>query len=1835
LPPFELHTARRIPLRLLAGSLRALLLAAFVAAAPAARGDQTPASCTPERLFTLAGGSIESVWIDRATPGRRLAYLSGQTGVVVLDVTDPAKVAVDALVVPGSRARAARADGGRIYVAAEEAGLLVFESTVPGNPSPRGRWDSPGFALALAVDGFVVWVADTTGGLAAVDVSDPDFPVLLGTYESTSSIVDVAVVGGRAYVAAGAAGLEILDVSDPAHPVRRGSAAVPFYASAVAVDGSVAWVADGLGIRAFDVSDPTTPFPLGSIDLPGQSAALALAGGRAWVGSGPAGLHVVNVSNPWAPLLESSLETPGSVVGVDVVEGIVALADLEGGLHLVDAKNPAAPTLISTYRGPAVAAASRIAGSTLHCAAGSEGLLLHDLSNPEAPAFLSALPLQGTVASVLPDGWRDLVANIDRGLQIVDVTDPLHPLLVSTFPTAGECWDIAVDRSIAWVADGTAGLRSVDVSNPTSPFLLGSVPVGGPARSVELSGSLAIVAAGSGGVAVVDRTDPRKPVLLGRWDPDSEVREIRVSGQTVYAAAGGMGVVALSIAQPASPRFVGSLNTPGSASGLAFDGTDVFVADGQGGIRIVDFSVPSDPVFKGSLVVPGNSVSLSLSGSIAFLSATEGGLAILDVGACLAAPPRPVASFTFSPTTPCEGSAVSFQDTSTGEPEQWSWEFGDGTISSEATPSHVFAAAGSWPVSLTVRNSAGSSAVTRTVDVHRIPPAPEPLSPPDGAVSLVASAVELDWTVHPESNGARVRVWRGTSCGQLLGSWATASPPFRPPSLPSGEWLSWNVEPSGKCGAGPASPCRSFGTLPLSGFSVSPRPACRNQTVSLDDRSIGSAITSWHWDFGDGSTSEERSPRHAWSATGRFLVTLTVSGATGQGTSSQTVDVVDLPSVSFSFSPSPSPAGEPVQFLDGSQGNPYSWSWSFGDGGSSTEENPVHAFVAPGLYTVTLAARNSCGTAFGSALVPVGLAPSARFEIAPTIACVGEEIGFLDRSGGDPTRWRWQFGDGATLDGGPRPIHAYDRPGGFLVELAASNDWGESRFRRTVIVMGDPAPSIATSPPPARAGAPFLLADGSSGALRRRWTFEDGSSSEEPDNWHVFADPGDALVRLDASNGCGTGSTSLVVPVLAAEPPAAAPARIAVDAVVGAPLRFEDRSSGTVVSRRWLFGDGEGSSEADPVHVYTRSGTFVPELEVSGPAGESRRNGETVTVRGVVTPEPIDFLFVPTDPRVGDAVAFWADLPGGADEATWESDDGWNGDGDTVVHVFLEPGDHEVRLSSGGAMARRTVTVASWARSVDFDFTPPAPTTGRRVVLRGLLPADATRWEWDFGDGGSGEGGVADHTWTSPGSYRVRATATTSGGERRTAERVVTLRPNPGDPPVHQRLAFPLSEGGRTDLSLFNPASIDRTFRWRFVADGEAASSDDWRDGALPPFASVASERLLEGLFAIAPGTGGRLDLELPVDDQPSLHLAAQGRSGAPSRAPIVEIARQGPADATGSGQLLGLRLGTSLEPYVILRSTLPDPVLATFVVRSGAGAELGRASRVLPADGSLRLRLVDAIPELGSLEGEIAVSLVAPAGVSISGGFVDLASGDEESVPSARPTRRAFFPGARRTTSAGGFAELTELVLANPGAKGITVRLSLRSGSATMTAFETLAAGALVRWEDLLGSGPFGIRDGSGTLELEGVEPGATFEAFARLRRDEGGAGSVGSALPMVSSASAATSERLDRSLFAAGLRRREGAGGFESFDLLLSSIGGDDALVDLRFRDEAGGLLLVRGGIVIPPSRTVRFVDPLSPLGTVSGASVEVLVRSGEIAGAALLHEPIRRDFAFRALR
>ncbi len=255
-------------------------------------------------------------------------------------------------------------------------------------------------------------------------------------------------------------------------------------------------------------------------------------------------------------------------------------------------------------------------------------------------------------------------------------------------------------------------------------------------------------------------------------------------------------------------------------------------------------------------------------------------------------------------------------------------------------------------------------------------------------------------------------------------------------------------------------------TPPAASFTVSPDAGVVNQNFFFTSTSTGT-IDSLTWDFGDGVTTTGASASHAYKTQGQYTVTLTARGAGKTVHATRGIQVSGPLLASFAYSPSSPSPNQQVAFTDQSTGGPASWMWDFGDGATSSVQNPRKAFATAGTYTVTLTVRRGSETSSGtrvisvSGSVPVTPNVVAAFHVSNENPAAGANVTFTDDSTGNPTSWSWNFGDGRS-SALRNPVHAFAAPGTYNVTLTASNAATSSVATQLIEVSGVASNSYQT-----------------------------------------------------------------------------------------------------------------------------------------------------------------------------------------------------------------------------------------------------------------------------------------------------------------------------------------------------------------------------------------------------------------------------------------------------------------------------------------------------------------------------------------------------------------------------------------------------------------------------------------------------------------------------------------------------------------------------------------------------------------------------------------------------
>jgi PKD repeat protein len=603
-------------------------------------------------------------------------------------------------------------------------------------------------------------------------------------------------------------------------------------------------------------------------------------------------------------------------------------------------------------------------------------------------------------------------------------------------------------------------------------------------------------------------------------------------------------------------------------------------------------------------------------------------------------PAGPDAEFSGTPTSGGKPLTVQFTDQSnpgTSAITSWSWSFGDGGTSTSKDPSHVYQNDGVYNVSLTVQTAAGSNTETKTgyITVSAAPTAAFTGTPRSGLKPLTVQFTDQSI---PGTSSITSRAW---SFGD--GGTSTAQNPSHTYSDAGSYSVSLTVTTADGTDVEdkPGYIIVSDPVLPTAAFSGSPLTGIRPLAVQFTDQSTPGSfpITSWSWSFGDGGTSTSQNPSHTYSVAGSYAVTLTITTSAGSDSDTKAGYVVVsdpvLPTAGFSGSPRSGSIPLAVQFTDQSSAGTYpisSRSWSFGDGGTSTAQNPSHTYNSAGSFTVSLTVTTSAGSdsETKSAYIVTTQLPTAAFEGTPRSGDRPLTVQFSDLSaeGTSPiTSWSWSFGDGATSTS-QNPSHTYAAAGTYTVALTVTTADGSDTATKPgyIAVSEPPAPPTADfSGTPTSGPAPLtvqftdLSIQGTAPISSWLWTFGDAGTSTAQNPSHAYLLPGTYTVSLTVTTADGTDSVTKNGYITACAIPTAD--FLASPTSSPAPLttQFTDLSlpgEGPIGSWSWSFGDGGTSTEQNPSHVYTTPGVYDVSLTVANACGsDSETKSGYITVQ--------------------------------------------------------------------------------------------------------------------------------------------------------------------------------------------------------------------------------------------------------------------------------------------------------------------------------------------------------------------------------------------------------------------------------------------------------------------------------------------------------------------------------------------------------------------------------------------------------------------------------------------
>lgn len=600
-------------------------------------------------------------------------------------------------------------------------------------------------------------------------------------------------------------------------------------------------------------------------------------------------------------------------------------------------------------------------------------------------------------------------------------------------------------------------------------------------------------------------------------------------------------------------------------------------------------------------------------------------------------------------------------------------------------------------------------------------------------------------------------------------------------------------------------------------------PVYFDGTLSYDP---DGAVVAYYWDFGDGTTSFQPMPIHQYPGVGLYTVTLTVTdneGATGETTT--TAEIYNTPPVAdFSYDQPYFEWCEPIDFYDDSTDadacDTLTYLWDFGDGSTSTEQNPTYTYSMPGDYYVTLTVTDGYGASddYTTMVIVFNMPPVADFAYDPNDPYWCEEVTFDGTYSYDPD-WcddivlhEWDFdGDGTYDTTGEMAYHTFTSVGDNAVTLRVTDGAGATDAKTQMVTVSSEPPYADFDYSPYD---PYWCEEVEFDAslsydndicdsiVLYEWDFENDGTYDASSTgvyvYYTFPSDGEYDVKLRVTDEAGQTSTKLrTVDVYNQDPTADFGVDDNYKYWCDQPFQFTDNSHDNDVcdslSYDWDFGDMESSTEENPSHTYAWPGYYTVILTVTDEMGASNSYTDYVDVINEVPhvnpgvdettkdwcEQPFDFHAGSYDPDGCGSLSYY-----------WDFDDGQDSTLENPYHEYDDVGTYTVILTvtdDFGVFHSESITV--YVENNDpyalFSWSPHDPYVYDSVLFTSSSSFDSdpcdeiVSWDWNFGDGATSTEENPSHTYTTAGTYTVSLEVTDGYGGTDYDEDYITVEVEP------------------------------------------------------------------------------------------------------------------------------------------------------------------------------------------------------------------------------------------------------------------------------------------------------------------------------------------------------------------------------------------------------------------------------------------------------------------------
>ncbi|HRB38584.1 MAG TPA: PKD domain-containing protein, partial [Bacteroidia bacterium] len=449
---------------------------------------------------------------------------------------------------------------------------------------------------------------------------------------------------------------------------------------------------------------------------------------------------------------------------------------------------------------------------------------------------------------------------------------------------------------------------------------------------------------------------------------------------------------------------------------------------------------------------------------------------------------KPVVQFTLNKSSACQGEIINFTNQSAIF-DSCQWDFGDGVTSNQTNPTHIYATAGTYNVTLVLfrLNSTCTQTLTKN-NIIIIKPIPIVTATVD---TFSTCNINKIFHFNAGANTTSSYQWNfgdgGTATGAIVQHQYSQSGNYQVAVTASASGCSSTVNLS--------SPITVLNN-PIPIITSNITSGCNPFNVVLSTNTTGTSSLLWNLD--NGQTSTLSTVGVLYNNAGNYNPYVTANYPNGCSSQSAPLTINVLQSPVSTFTTSNTSGCKPLSIsFQTTSCTGCSYQWSFGDGNSSTQLNGIHNYTQSGTFypALTVTAANGC-TATSN--LPYGITvngPEADFLADKVTGCNPLTVNFANTSTGS-TSWLWQFGTGDTSTVNS-PTYLYQNQGSYNVTLIASDGNGcKDTLRKQGYINPGPSVNNFSNPQPVSGCAPLTVSlSDSSGANSWLWDYGDGSTA--------------------------------------------------------------------------------------------------------------------------------------------------------------------------------------------------------------------------------------------------------------------------------------------------------------------------------------------------------------------------------------------------------------------------------------------------------------------------------------------------------------------------------------------------------------------------------------------------------------------------------------------------------------------------------------------------------------------------------------------------------------------